>query len=75
MAGRCEITGKRSGHGHNVSHSKRRTNRTFDVNLQNATLMIDGRPKQVRVATSTLRTLRKQLAAGKKVVTKLGVVG
>ncbi len=29
----CQITGKRAQHGNNVSHSKRRTKRTFDVNL------------------------------------------
>ena len=29
----CELTGKRAMVGNNVSHSKRRTKRTFDVNL------------------------------------------
>ena len=29
----CQITGKRSVIGNNVSHSLRRTKRTFDVNL------------------------------------------
>ena len=29
----CQITGKRAMVGNNVSHSKRRTKRTFDVNL------------------------------------------
>lgn len=29
----CQITGKRALVGNNVSHSKRRTKRTFDVNL------------------------------------------
>lgn len=29
----CQITGKKSMVGNNVSHSKRRTKRTFDVNL------------------------------------------
>ena len=29
----CEITGKTAMNGNNVSHSKRRTKRTFDVNL------------------------------------------
>ena len=29
----CQITGKRAMHGNNVSHSKRRTKRVFDVNL------------------------------------------
>jgi len=29
----CQITGKRAMVGNNVSHSMRRTKRTFDVNL------------------------------------------
>ncbi|MCQ2239936.1 MAG: 50S ribosomal protein L28 [Bacteroidaceae bacterium] len=29
----CQITGKKALVGNNVSHSKRRTKRTFDVNL------------------------------------------
>lgn len=29
----CQITGKRAMVGNNVSHSKRRTKRVFDVNL------------------------------------------
>ena len=31
----CQITGKRAMVGNNVSHSKRRTKRVFDVNLFN----------------------------------------
>ncbi|MCR4614390.1 MAG: 50S ribosomal protein L28 [Bacteroidaceae bacterium] len=33
MSKTCQITGKRSMIGNNVSHSLRRTKRTFDVNL------------------------------------------
>lgn len=33
MAKICQITGKKAMIGNNVSHSKRRTKRTFDVNL------------------------------------------
>ena len=33
MAKICQITGKKAMVGNNVSHSKRRTNRTYDVNL------------------------------------------
>ena len=31
----CQITGKKAQIGNNVSHSKHRTKRTFDVNLFN----------------------------------------
>lgn len=30
----CQITGKKAGVGNNVSHSKRRTKRKFNINLQ-----------------------------------------
>ena len=33
MAKTCQITGKKAAVGNNVSHSKRRTKRTFEVNL------------------------------------------
>ena len=33
MAKICQITGKKAMVGNNVSHSKRRTKRTFNVNL------------------------------------------
>ena len=33
MSSICQITGKKAMVGNNVSHSKRRTKRTFDVNL------------------------------------------
>ena len=33
MSRMCQITGKKAMVGNNVSHSKRRTKRTFDVNL------------------------------------------
>jgi large subunit ribosomal protein L28 len=33
MSRRCQVTGATVGYGHNVSHSHRRTNRTFNVNL------------------------------------------
>ncbi|MCF0179219.1 MAG: 50S ribosomal protein L28, partial [Bacteroidales bacterium] len=29
----CQLTGKKAGRGNNVSHSKRRTKRLFNVNL------------------------------------------
>ena len=34
MSRRCDLIGIKPQFGHNVSHSKRRTNRRFDPNLQ-----------------------------------------
>jgi large subunit ribosomal protein L28 len=45
--------------GHNVSHSKRRTNRRFDVNVQRATIVVDGHKKRVQICSQCLKTLQK----------------
>lgn len=55
----CEITGKRPLSGNNRSHSLRATRRKWNVNLQNVTLMVDGKPKKVRVSARALKTLKK----------------
>ncbi|WP_228941691.1 50S ribosomal protein L28 [Nocardioides sp. Leaf374] len=34
MSRTCQVTGRQPGFGHHVSHSHRRTNRRFDVNVQ-----------------------------------------
>jgi large subunit ribosomal protein L28 len=56
---KCEICGKGPQFGHNVSHSKRATNRTFKPNLQKHTLYVNGQPRQVNVCASCLKTLTK----------------
>ncbi len=62
MARRCELTGKEPQFGHNVSHSKRRTNRRFDPNLQKITFYSEALRRRVplRVCTRALRTVQKQ---------------
>ncbi|MCL5263842.1 MAG: 50S ribosomal protein L28 [Chloroflexi bacterium] len=62
MAGKCEICGKVPGHGHNVSHSKRRTNRIWAPNIQKSTVTIGGVVRSVRACTRCLRTLQKATA-------------
>ncbi len=59
MPGKCEICGKVAGHGHNVSHSKRATNRTWGVNVQRATITVHGIARRIRACTRCLRTLQK----------------
>lgn len=56
---KCELCGKGPQFGHNVSHSKRRTNRRFLPNIQKAVIMVDGQAKRVSVCTRCLRTLNK----------------
>lgn len=57
----CEITGKKAMVGNNVSHSKRRTKRKFDVNLfkKNFYLPEEDRTIRLRVSASGLRLINK----------------
>ena len=59
MAKRCESCGKGPMTGHNVSHSKVRTNRRFMPNLQVATVSKGGRSVKQRLCTRCIRTLSK----------------
>jgi large subunit ribosomal protein L28 len=56
---KCEICGKGPMFGHNVSHSKRATNRIFRPNIQRKRLMIDGQYRRLHVCTRCLRTLSR----------------
>lgn len=56
---KCEICGKSPMFGHNVSHSKRATNRMFRPNIQRKHIMIDGKMCRVQICTRCLRTLSR----------------
>ncbi len=62
MSMRCELTGKSSQTGNNVSHAKNRTKRKFKPNLQNISFSSEvlGQKFQLRVAVSTIRTVEKK---------------
>ena len=60
MASRCELTGKRAQHGHNVSFSLRRTKRVFKPNLQKKTLVVDGQKVTLVLSSQAIRTLKKK---------------
>ncbi|MCL5961795.1 MAG: 50S ribosomal protein L28 [Chloroflexi bacterium] len=59
MAGKCDICGKVAGTGHNVSHSKRATNRTWAPNIQKTTITLGSTRVRVRACTRCLRTMNK----------------
>lgn len=59
MANKCDITGKGKQFGNNRSHSLRATPKVWKPNLQTKTLIIDGQKVRLKLATSTIRTLRK----------------
>ena len=62
MTMKCELTGKTFQTGNNVSHAKNRTKRRFFPNLQNISFISEvlGRKIQLKVATSTIRTVEKK---------------
>jgi len=62
MVMKCELTGKKFLTGNNVSHAKNRTKRRFLPNLQNISFLSEklGRKIQLKVATSTIRSVEKQ---------------
>ena len=60
MSRKCAISGKGPLSGNKRSHSMRASRRKWNVNLQKATIMVDGKPQTVKVAARTLRTLKKQ---------------
>jgi large subunit ribosomal protein L28 len=63
MARRCQVTGKGPLVGNNVSHAKNRTKRRQLPNLRSVKIeQEDGTFKRVKVAASTLRTMKKKAA-------------
>lgn len=56
MANICDICGKGTQAGSNVSHSNRHTKHTWKPNLQRVRAVIDGKVKRVNVCTRCLRS-------------------
>ncbi|MBN9011584.1 MAG: 50S ribosomal protein L28 [Rhizobiales bacterium] len=59
MAGKCDVCGKTTTFGHNVSFSKRRTNRSFKPNVHKRRLTLDGVTLRVNICTRCVRTMGK----------------
>lgn len=55
----CELTDRKKSFGNKVSHSNRKTKRTFLLNLHKVTLTSDilNKKFKFRIATRTLRTI------------------
>ena len=62
MARVCELTGKKTISGNNVSHSNRETRRKFYPNLQEKKFFIpeENRWVTLKVSTSAIRTISKK---------------
>ncbi len=46
--------------GNKRSHSLRSARRRWNVNVQTATIMVDGKPTKVRISARELKTLKAQ---------------
>ena len=59
MSYACDITGKGKQFGNNVPFSQKKTRKVWKPNLQQKTLVIGGQKVHLKLATSTIRTLKK----------------
>jgi large subunit ribosomal protein L28 len=59
MSQRCQVCGKGPQYGHNVSFSKRATNRRFMPNLSKRKVTVNGAEQRLMICTNCLRTLNK----------------
>ena len=53
---KCEICGKSVTFGIKVSHSHRRSNRTYKPNVKRVKAVVNGTPKHINVCTRCLRS-------------------
>jgi len=61
MARRCQVTGKGPLVGNNISHAHNKTKKRQLPNLRVVRVTLeDGTRKKIKVAASTLRTMRKK---------------
>lgn len=53
MSAHCQLTGRRPGFGHRISHSHRRSKRRFDPNVQRKRYWLPSEGRHVRLTLST----------------------
>ncbi|MDB5178999.1 MAG: ribosomal protein [Patescibacteria group bacterium] len=59
MSYACDITGKGKQFGNNVPFSQKKTRKVWKPNLQPKTIVLNGQKVRLKLATSTIRTLKK----------------
>ncbi|GAA3441790.1 MULTISPECIES: 50S ribosomal protein L28 [Planomonospora] len=55
MASVCDVCAKKPIFGNNVSHSHRRTRRSWKPNIQPVRAVVNGTPKRLNVCTSCIK--------------------
>ncbi len=64
MSNVCQVTGKQPGFGKSVSHSHRRTNRRWNINIQHRTYWVPSLGRRITLTVST---------TGIKIIDKRGI--
>ena len=59
---KCEVCGKGVVYGNNVSHSNRKTRRTWAPNTQKVHVLVNGVSKRMSVCTRCLRSNKVERA-------------
>ena len=62
MARKCDICGKGTVAGNNVSHAHNKTRRVWKPNLVKMQAVIDGKKKTIKICTRCLRSGKVQKA-------------
>ena len=77
MSRTCELTGKKSMVGNNVSHSLNRTKRRFDANLIKKRFYIPEEDRWItlKISTSALKTINKIRTIDQRLITVVGCGG
>ena len=55
----CAICGKGKTTGNNVSHSNRKTKRTFEANVQKVSVEVNGKSTNQYLCTKCIKTSKK----------------
>jgi large subunit ribosomal protein L28 len=55
LANRCDICGKETQFGKNVSHSHKKSNKQFKANIQKVKAKVNGEVKTLKVCTSCIK--------------------
>ena len=55
----CAICGKGKASGNNVSHSNRKTRRTFEANVQKVSVEVDGKSRNIYLCAKCIKTSKR----------------
>ena len=59
MSRTCDICGRGKSTGKQVSFSNKKYNRTYELNLQQTVIEVDGKPVKVKACTKCIKTAKK----------------